>query len=550
METLSIQLKGANFKTNLAIVKTCDGRRWNGLRKRWLIPATLENLKLLSTIPSLKDEMLTRIEDMEIDIERELLRATVTPEGAFDLRNDYPFLMDHQCIGAHFILQKERYLLADSVGTGKTIQCLPYIDRMVKDGRKIIVLCPSSISHQWASEIERFINLPSTNIVGLTKHKRLTEYEDGLPIIITTYESFKNDIVTLKERKFDFSNVCIVADEASKIKNEDTQIYKQLRIISSEVHGFISLSATPLENSLDNFFNIISITVPNFMTRKEFEDKYCKFDGDKSKCSGYRNLKEFIHKIAGVMIRRTKEDVTELLPPVVQNRIIPLTKEQRMCMEGVQKYYNKTGNMGCVILLREIANDTSLLHASSSVVIQDMQKKGMLPLNIPQKSNKIPECLDIIEEIGNDKIIIFTQFTRMANKLGDVLTKKGYKIKVLTGDNSIPERNTEVERFKNGEYQILIATDIFGYGINLQFCHYMINFDIPWNPARLNQRVGRIHRIGSDETKTIINLLSEDIDEHVYEVVKGKQNLFDMVIEGKAIDDETIRKQILQKLVE
>jgi SNF2 family DNA or RNA helicase len=205
--------------------------------------------------------------------------------------------------------------------------------------------------------------------------------------------------------------------------------------------------------------------------------------------------------------------------------------------------------MGCVILLREIANDTSLLNSDTSMTVQDMQHMKLLPTVIPKGSNKIPECINIVEEIGTEQVIIFTQFSQMAVKLGAELLRKGYKIKILTGDNPTTERMVEVERFKNNEFQILIATDIFGYGVNLQFCHYMINFDIPWNPAKLNQRIGRIHRQGSDRDKTVINLLSEDIDEHVYEVICGKQDLFDQVVEGKAIDDENIRKQILQKLI-
>jgi len=549
METLQITLKGKNFRENLAIIKSCKNRKWNPHVKKWFVPATLENLKVLSRIESLEEDMKRRIEDQEIDIERELLKATIVPTDAYKLKEEYPFLFSYQCIASYFILLKDRYLLSEEMGMGKSVECMPYIHKRVNDGRKIIILCPSSIGHQWASEIKRFINLPSTNIVGMLKDKRLSVYDGSDSIIITTYESFWRDIKSLKEIKFDFSNVCIIADEASKFKSKDTQIYKELHSISTQVHGFISLSGTPAENSLDDFFNIISITNPKFMTRLEFEEKYCVYNGDKSKCSGYRNLKEFVHRIAQIMIRRTKNDVTELPPPYVTNRVIPLSHEQEVCMNGVRKYLSETGNLGCVVLLREIANDTSLLNPSTSSVVRDMQMKGMLPKVIPQKSNKIPECLNIIEEIGNERVIVFTQFSQMAIKLGKELIKHDKKIKILTGKNSNEERSEEIEKFKRGEFQILIATDIFGYGVNLQFVDYMINFDIPWNPAKLNQRIGRIHRIGSDKIKTVINLLCEDIDERVYEVVKGKQNLFDQVIEGKAIDDEAIRKQILQKLM-
>jgi SNF2 family DNA or RNA helicase len=553
VEYLKIKISGGNFYRNLEIVKSCKNRHYNQKEKLWLVPATKENLTILLEIPSIRPIAAKKLEDLEIDIEREILRATVTPEEAYKLKEDYPFLFNYQCVAAHFILDRKKYLVADEVGLGKTVQCMPFIDQMVRDGKRVIILCPTSISHQWASEINRFISLPSTNIVGMLKNKRLTEYRKGGSIIITTYESFKNDLSALKELQYDFTNVCVIADEASKFKNSKTRVYKELRAVSNQFHAFIALTGTPIENELRNFFNIVSIIDPSFMSLREFETNYCTYSGTGvyKKCDGYKNLKDFIHRITNIMIRRTKKDVTELPPIQTQNRIIPMTKEQWMCTEAIRKYKRDTDNMGCITLLREVANDTSLLNGVTSMVVQDMIVKKYLPPTIPRSSNKIPECLDIIQEIGDEQVIIFTQFAQMAQRLGVELLKKGYKIKILTGQTSnTEERMKEVERFKNGEFQILIATDIFGYGVNLQFCHYMINFDIPWNPAKLEQRKGRIHRQGSDRTKTVINLLSEEIDEHVYEVLEGKQNLFDQVVEGKAIDDDAIRKQILQKLVE
>ena len=842
MEVLSVRLGGPKFREHLNVVRACKGRRYDPKTKLWMVPASLDNLRILRIIPSIQEAVDKRIDDMEINIEREVLKTVVVPEDAFKLREEYPFLFDYQCVAAHYVMEKKKFLIADECGCltgdtiisvrrnkgtrkltiqqlynmvhfnlrfdktvptyirclkndkfeinemvdivdkglkntikittesgkelkltpdheiltpngfvasgklsigdelvcngkqickmcggdkdiitykyakyrgyckncmrvmngnqyhciskrkdkrgyirlvgeplkihpkykkngyisehvyvmethlgrylykneavhhingnksdnrienlqllsfadhnklhkhyenlygdyatrhptdyitkygnevivipkyekivsiesvgeqhvydivmkdpyrnfvangivvhncGKTIECMPFIDKMIKDGKQIVILCPSSISHQWESEIERFIHLPSANIVGLAKHKRLIEYDDSAKIIITTYESYKNDVDVLLKNDYDFSRICVIADEASKFKNKETKIYKQLSKIAPRVHGFISLTSTPIENKLENFFNIVSIIDPAFMSRSEFERNYCiiKGTGKFQKCVAYRNLRDFIHRITHIMIRRTKKDVTNLPELTVQNRIIPLTPEQRVMMKAVRKYYNDTNNLGCIILLREIANDTSLLNHITSTVVSDMMHKDYLPHGIPVGSNKIPECVDIMEEIGDNKVLIFTQFSRMAHKLGDRLQKEGYSVKVLTGDNSNAERDVVVNELRDGTISVLIATDIFGYGVNLQFVDYCINFDIPWNPARLNQRVGRIHRQGSDNSKTVINLLSEDIDEKVYKVLEEKQNLFDQVVEGKAIDDASMRKKILQKLV-
>lgn len=129
------------------------------------------------------------------------------------------------------------------------------------------------------------------------------------------------------------------------------------------------------------------------------------------------------------------------------------------------------------------------------------------------------------------------------------LIKAGYKAIVLTGDNTQKEREKGLSDMKSGKYQILTCTEILGYGANMQFCTTEINTDLPWNPARLQQRYGRIHRQGNNEPKLVINFLSAGTDTAVWKILSEKQDLFDSVIEGKIIDDESIRKQLLQKLL-
>jgi len=163
---------------------------------------------------------------------------------------------------------------------------------------------------------------------------------------------------------------------------------------------------------------------------------------------------------------------------------------------------------------------------------------------------KLPEVLGVIDELGENKVIIFTQFKTMARIIRDYMLEHNYrKPLLLTGDNSQEERMRGIEEFKEGKYQVMIATEIFSYGMNLQFADILINYDIPWNPARLNQRIDRIHRIGATRGKIIINLIAEDIEEKVYDVVRSKQDLFDKVVNGEAIDDDSVRKEILQKLI-
>lgn len=536
---LVIYVKGDDFWSELEIVKRCTGRKFDAVNKTWIVPITDGNLEILSKIESLR-------ETIETIKERQKLKLANINEKAKKVKQKYPFLFDYQAVAAYLALENRFFLIADEMGLGKTVEVMPLIDLSVENGKKVIVIAPSSLLRQWRDELKRFINRNSVIVQGLEKKKRLEAYLAN-DIILTTYESFWRDY---KEISIDWSKVIIIADEASKFKNKKTKIWQSLMDVRKYVSGFIALTGTPVENSLVNFFNIIQIIKPDFMSAKEFYNGYCIWDynGYGNVIVGYKNLAEFLKRVSPIMIRRKKTDVHELPEKIIQNRIIPLTEEQQKVAKAIRRFAKDEEEIAVLTLLREVANDTWLLKVSDSTIIEKMRAMGYLD-EIPEGSNKLNELTDIFEELNGQKVLIFTQFSKMAYKIKTHLENMGIKVKVLTGENKQEERAKVVEEFREGRFQVLVATDIFGYGVNLQFVDVLINFDIPWNPAKLNQRIDRIHRVGTKSAKVIINLISEDIDEKVWSVIQSKQDLFDAVVDGKAIDDESIRKEILQKLL-
>lgn len=536
---LVIYVKGDDFWSELEIVKRCTGRKFDAVNKTWIVPITDGNLEILSKIESLR-------ETIETIKERQKLKLADINEKAKKVKQKYPFLFDYQAVAAYLALKNRFFLIADEMGLGKTVEVMPLIDLSVKNGKKVIVIAPSSLLRQWSDELKRFINRNSVIVQGLEKKKRLEAYLAN-DIILTTYESFWRDY---KEISINWSKVIIIADEASKFKNKKTKIWQSLMDVRKYVNGFIALTGTPVENNLVNFFNIIQIIKPDFMSAKEFYNGYCIWDynGYGNVIVGYKNLAEFLKRVSPIMIRRKKTDVHELPEKIIQNRIIPLTEEQQKVAKAIRRFAKDEEEIAVLTLLREVANDTWLLKVSDSTIIEKMRAMGYLD-EIPEGSNKLNELTDIFEELNGQKVLIFTQFSKMAYKIKTHLENMGIKVKVLTGENKQEERAKVVEEFREGRFQVLVATDIFGYGVNLQFVDVLINFDIPWNPAKLNQRIDRIHRVGAKRNKVIINLISEDIDEKVLSVIEEKQDLFDAVVDGKAIDDESIRKEILQKLL-
>ena len=541
IEVIEVRLKGDWFWEDLEIVKSCAGRRYNPEKKTWIVPVTDENLERLSQIEYLKAKV------NEIKAKQELGLKKLSEEAEM-LKQKYPFLFDYQAIAANLAIKNKFFLIADEMGLGKTIEVMPYIDRALKENKKVIILAPSSLLRQWNNELKRFLGITGEVIQGKQKKARITAYKTA-KVILTTYESFWRDVKEIPVEILEKS--VIIADEASKFKNKKTKIWKTLREIRDLVDGFIALTGTPVENSLVNFFNIIQIIQPGFMTAKEFYNRYCEWEnnGWANVIVGYKNLYEFLKRVSPLMIRRKKTDVHELPEKIIQNRIIPLTKEQKFVAKAIRAYAGNENAIQALVLLREVANDTWLLKVSKSKIIDKMIDEGYLR-EIPEASNKLDELKQIFDELNGQKVLIFTMFSTMAKKITNVLRKEGKKVMVLTGEDSQEIRQKTIEEFKEGKFDILVATDIFGYGVNLQFVDILINFDIPWNPAKLNQRIDRIHRVGAKTAKVIINLISEDIDEKVLSVIQSKQDLFDAVVDGKAIDDETVRKQILQKLIE
>lgn len=545
---LHLTISGPKFHEHLAIVKSCPypTRKWIQANKVWEVELNEETVDILAQMPALKSTISAWREEEARKIQAKKIADTEMSKEAVLLKEKYTFLFDYQAIAAAHVLAKKRYLIADEVGTGKTICTMPLIDTMVQAGKRTLILCPSAISRQWASEIKKFIGHDSHSIVKMPKQKRMDAYcNRDNQIIITTYESFRNDAPGLNCR-FD----CIVADEASKFKNKKSKIYGVLQNIKSDY--FLALSGTPIENGLENMFNILSIIHPAFMTRKQFDNTYVnwEFNGFGRVPTGYKNLSKFLMIVSEFMIRRRKCDVAKEMPPViVQNRIVELTTAQAFYARAIRKYARENDVKGVLLVLNMVGNDVGLLDISQSTTIAEMRLKNLLPTKTEyEPGNKIPAILELMEEIGDKQVLIFTQYKQMAWKVANAMTEAGYKTYVLTGDNKQSERDACIENMRRGDAQVLVATEIFGYGVNLQFINYEINVEIPYNPARLIQRYGRVDRQGSVGITTIINLLSEDIDERIWSIVESKMEVFENVVNGKIIDDEELRAQIMQKL--
>lgn len=455
-------------------------------------------------------------------------------------------LYDYQITGKKFLVDKKRCILADTMGLGKTIQSIAAIKEIIgKNDYRVFVFCPAPIKIQWQKEFERQ-GLKAT-IVNSGK-QRLNIYKTCPQIIIINYELFLKDKSLLGIT----NDSIVICDEASRLKNHNSKINKLISMHTKRVKYLWLLTGTPVENNLQNIYTLINLTRPYYMMWNEFLT-FCNveimhfYKKTIKKIISYKNLDKFLLRISPLFLRRKAEGVN--MPNItINNEFFEATTQQKKYMnELVWLVKNDTmkTKFNILTLLRGIDDSVEVLNTSKSEIVKQANFK-----NIVEKHNyKIERLQEILEETSEHKIIIFTQFANVAKIIRENLYHK-YDVLIMTSETTHKEELLEMFRNRNLDRKmVLVCTDVLSYGINLEYINLLINFDLPWNPAILAQRIGRIRRINSESNhKHIINFIGSCLENHVFDIIIKKQKLFDDVVDGKAIKNIDIRRQLLEKI--
>lgn len=449
----------------------------------------------------------------------------------------------HQIQTAKMVIEdlNGRALLADEVGLGKTIEAGLILKEYLLRGmvKKVLILTPASLITQWQQELKTKFDLSFKN------HLEISDWEESDLVIasLDTAKSSKNQS-TVENIKYDL----LIVDEAHKLKNKKTKNWKFVNAIQAKY--LLMLTATPIQNDLIELFNLISILRPGHLsTMQKFKEEFLA-ERDKRMPKNSLRLRQMLSEI---MIRHRRADTLIKFPQrFVHTHSIELNPDEaelyRELTEFIRKRYftlpthkNPRGiNRLTLILLQKLmGSSTQALAKALEKMIksnfykddfdQSLQKLLDLANNV-KNSKKTQVMMEIINNIKDDKAIIFTQFRGTQDFLVDTLKKAGYSVAVFNGQLSQADKDKCIESFR-GEKQILVSTESGGEGRNLQFCKVLVNYDLPWNPMRIEQRIGRIHRLGQTEDVHIINLSAKDtIESYVLELLDKKINLFRLII--------------------
>ena len=442
----------------------------------------------------------------------------------------FPFQQE----GVKFAARAGRSLMADDMGLGKTIQSIAVAEiyKKVLQTNSVLIICPTSLKYQWKSEIERFTH-SSVQIIEGSSHKRREQYSNNGPYYqIVSYNYIAQDIDFINETlEIDF----VILDEAQRIKNWKTKVSKSVKRLNSNYT--VVLTGTPLENRLEELYSIMQfIDVYQLGPLYQFVDRYQLKDTESGKVIGYQHLNEIKSMLADTLIRRTKAEVLKELPERMdKNLFVPMTLEQREIHDEMQRLVSKLVSKWRKFgFLNEVDRQKLILSLSRMRMVCD---STFIIDQRTRKDTKVDELMNIVEEFletNDSKVVVFSQWERMTRLIATEFDKKGIEYEYLHGGVPSQKREKLLTNFKeNPNSRIFLSTDTGGIGLNLQSASLVINLDIPWNPAVLEQRIGRVYRLGQNRNVTVINLVSTGTIEHkMLYVLKFKSSMASGVLDG------------------
>ena len=435
-------------------------------------------------------------------------------------------LRDYQVSGFEFFKTLSDYqfggILADEMGLGKTIQTIAFL--LSNKDKKSIVITPTALIYNWKNELEKFAPTLKVGLLHAAKSERekILDNIDNYDVILTTYTTYKNDIDKYKNINFDY---CII-DEAQNIKNPDAIITKAIKNVNAKVK--FALTGTPIENNLMELWSIFDFIMPGYLYNKsKFKSIFINND---------KNIIELKNLIKPFILRRTKKEViTELPDKIEQKIIIDLEKEHKRAYKGYVNLITRK--------IKENNQDNITVFSYLTKLRQLCLSPELMVKNYQGKNSKLDVLINIINDSSDEKILVFSQFTKVLEVIGKRLNEENISYSYLDGKTSAKDRVKLVEEFNTNNNKVfLISLKAGGTGLNLTSANIVVHFDPWWNPAVEDQASDRAHRIGQKNVVNVIKLIAKGTaEERVINLQETKKELIEDVINGNLDNSSTLK---------
>ncbi|MFL5243057.1 MAG: DEAD/DEAH box helicase [Gemmataceae bacterium] len=438
-------------------------------------------------------------------------------------------LYSYQLRGALFAAFRGRCILGDDMGLGKTVQTMAAAELLARERNieRVLVVAPASVKYQWETEIRKFTDRPVQVIEGGHKYRRAL-YGQPTFYRLVNYESVLRDVEELNAWQPDL----IVLDEAQRIKNWEAKTSRAVKQLRSRYA--LVLTGTPLENKIEELYSIVQFVDDRRLGPAfQFLNDHRVID-DKGKLLGYRNLDRIREKLEPILLRRTRAEVLKQLPARTDNLIyVEMTSEQRA------PYDEQKAVLGKLIrkkYLTEVDRRRILCCLTNMRMLCDSSFLYDKVTNFSPKLVEFAELMRQLLDSGPHKAVVFSQWELMLRKTAEVLDRLGIGYVTLHGGVPGKDRRKLMERFREDpDCLVFLSTDAGGTGLNLQSADTVVNLEVPWNPAVLEQRVARVHRLGQHRPVQVFNLVTRDsIEERVLKTLSLKRSLFQGIFAGTA----------------
>jgi SNF2 family DNA or RNA helicase len=426
-----------------------------------------------------------------------------------------------------------RALLADEVGLGKTIEAGLIIAEYLARGmvRSLLVLTPASLVSQWEQELSEKFNISTITTDSRDLQQSPEEFWATTPRIVASLNTAKSakHYAYVTSRPWDL----VVVDEAHHLKNRSTLNWKLVNDLQKRF--ILMLTATPVQNSLVELFNLLTLLKPGLLqTEAAFKKQYV----DAKNGRVPKNPEQLRSLMREVMVRNTRALVDVKLPKRFATTITvtPSASEKQLYQDLSEYLRSKTAG------LDRLSRTNLLMRAGSS--------PGALADSLKQLSKRLPdeELQSLAKRAGqikqvekakalvemltksSQKTLVFSAHKATSTYLASTLKAANIPFAEFQGGMSLKEKDAAIATFRD-EVGVLLASETGGEGRNIQFANAIVNYDLPWNPMKIEQRIGRIHRIGQTQDVFIFNFcLKDSIEEYILQILHDKINMFELVV--------------------
>ncbi len=506
---------------------------------------------VVSHDPALRPLLGTELSKLQRKLNGEVINAEMNATLQTIKRPLYPYQRE----GVLRFLGAGRLLLADDMGLGKTVQAIAACHVLWHRGevKRGLLIVPAPLKSQWIREWTLFSDAPLRVVEGTPVQREEIYQQQRQGFLVANYEQVLRDLALMHSWAPDL----MVLDEAQRIKNWATKTAGYVKQLLPEYR--LVLTGTPMENRLEELASIV-----DWVDERALEPKWRLGPWHATLCDGIRevagarNLDTLRIRLGGVMMRRVRHEVLDQLPPRTDTRVpVNLTLAQQM-------EHDDLGPPIAALLTRakkRPLTQAEFLRLMQLLTTQRIISNGLALLQFPEiwptlsgttkpsdavlaslDSPKLPEVRELVRQLvieSGQKVVIFSQWRRMLRlaswAIGDLLAERGLRSAFFSGDESQKRRTQNILDFHDDpSLMVLFSTDAGGVGLNLQrAASSVINLELPWNPAVLEQRIGRIYRLGQKQPVQVYNLMSEQgIEARIAHTVADKQALFTGLFDG------------------